>query len=85
MNRPFWRCADAHTPMTGEAAIGSVGTLPSAVSRSIGTWMAIVWTLNARSALNPSAAGLGLAGRGIRWRFWNGRRAPRSNTEPRST
>ncbi len=46
----------------------------------IGTWIAIVWMLSVLVASTPGAAGLG-----IRCRFWNGRRSPRSKIAPRST
>ena len=46
----------------------------------MGTWMAIVWMFNAFVASTPGAAAVG-----IRWRFWKGRRSPRSKIEPRST
>ena len=71
------RCPDAD----GRVARHYVGGLVALrVSRLIGTWMASVCTLNARKALMPAAAGVG-----IRCRFWNGRSAARSKTAPRST
>ncbi len=35
--RAFWRLAEAHTPMTDLADIGSVGTEPSTVRSLVGT------------------------------------------------
>src|SRR5437773_8030456 len=53
---------------------------PPRVTSVFGTESAIVWTLKPLVPFTPAAAG-----KGIRWRFWNGRRAPRSKIEPRST
>ena len=47
------RDADAHTPIVAFVASGSVGALPLAVTLPIGSWMAIVCTLNERSAFTP--------------------------------
>jgi hypothetical protein len=76
----FWRLADAHTPITDVACAGSAGFEPSRVRWVFGTWTAIVWTLKARSASTPGAAGVGM-----RCRFWKGRRSSRSKIDPRST
>ena len=76
----FCRCADAQTPITEARPMGSVGALPLRVNLLIGTWIAMVCTLNARSPFTPPVAGVG-----IRCRFWKGRRTARSNTAPRST
>ena len=78
--RPFCRCADAHTPITAARSMGLVGAFPLRVNLLIGTWIAMVCTLNARNPFTPPVAGVG-----IRCRFWNGRRTARSNTAPRST
>ena len=67
-------------PSTALALIGSDGTEPSRVSFRIGTWIAIVWTLSVAVASTPIAGDVA-----IRWRFWSGRRSPRSKIDPRST
>jgi hypothetical protein len=67
-------------PSTALELIGSVGIEPSRVSRLIGTWSAIVWTLSFAVASTPIAGEVA-----IRWRFWSGRRSPRSKIDPRST
>ena len=74
------RLAPLQMPRTAFALIGSLGVEPSLVSIEIGTLMAIVWMFRSFSGSTPGAAPVG-----IRWRFWNGRRAARSKTEPRST
>ena len=60
--------------------ITSVGLLPLQVSSEIGTWIAIVCTLNDCTELMPS-----IFASGIRCAWLNGRSPPRSKTLPRST
>jgi hypothetical protein len=57
-----------------------VGSEPSRVRYRIGTCSAIVCTLRPLRLFTPALAAIG-----IRCRFWNGRSAPRSKIEPRST
>ena len=78
--RIFRRLAALQTPITEELAITFFGLEPFLVRWEIGIWMAIVWMLSVLVASTAAAAALG-----IRCRFWNGRRSPRSKIDPRST
>src|SRR5204862_351389 len=70
---PRCRLAVAHTPMTDLGSITFSGTELPRVSSVFGTCNAMVWTLKPLVPSFPS-----IAGSGRRWRFPNGRRAPRS-------
>ena len=66
--------------MTALLLIGFVGFMPLGVSSVLGTFNAIECTLKSLVAFTPGAAAIDAM-----WRFWNGRRSPRSKTAPRST
>ena len=74
------RLAAPQMPRTALALDASVGREPSRVRCLMGTWIAIVCTFSVLSVSTLFEAAIG-----IRCRFWNGRSAPRSNVEPRST
>ena len=67
-------------PRTAFALVMLDGFWPSRVSIVIGIWIAIEWTFSAAVPSTPLAVGSG-----IRCASLNGRRAPRSKIEPRST
>ena len=78
--RDLRRLAVAHTPITDFLELALVGVLPSRVRSRLGTWIAMLWTLNPCRPLTPFMFGIE-----IRWAELSGRSAPRSKMLPRST